>query len=218
MSANQNLKDSFKLKFLQSKAQEDAGIFIKHLELKDENYQVAIDLLKKHFLDIEYIRDELIKKILTLRPEYDTEYNKTKQYLAEIKNIVNDLKRHYAADFTVTAPVGHNPAIQTGSYYMLSQIFLSKLSNEMQKALINESKPCYPTFDQIFDLSNNVINVINKTRRQKSNETGTGSGVKKSSVNAIPVSNSTLNFTTTNSNVTASNNVSSGALVLHCRF
>ena len=77
MSANKNLKDSFKLKFLQSKAQGDAGIFIKHLELKDDNYQVAIDLLKKHFLDIEYIRDELIKKILTLRPEYDPEYNKT---------------------------------------------------------------------------------------------------------------------------------------------
>ena len=85
-----------------------------------------------------------------------------------------------------------------------------------KKHNFNESKSCYPTFDQIFDLSNNVINIINKTRKQK--PTGTGPGVGKSGDNTIPVSNSTLNFTTTNSNVTASNNVSSGALVLHCRF
>ena len=85
-----------------------------------------------HFLlHKPHIRDELIKKILTWRPEYDPEYNKTKQYLAEFKNIVNDLKKHYAADFTATPPVGPNPAILTGGYYMLSQIVLSKLSNEM---------------------------------------------------------------------------------------
>merc|ERR1712030_246555 len=74
-----------------------------------------------------------------------------------------------------------------------------------------------PSFDQLFDLSNNVINVINKTRKQRSNQTGTGSSVGKSSVNLTPVSNSTLNFTT-NSNVNSNNNVSNGALVLHCRF
>ena len=66
-------------------------------------------------------------------------------------------------------------------------------------------------------LSNKVINVINKTRKQRPNQTGTGSSVGKSSVNSTPVSNSTLNFTT-NSNVNSNNNVSNGALVLHCRF
>ena len=124
---------------------------------------------------------------------------------------------HYAADFTGPAPVINEPApVISGGYYMLSQIVFSKLSIEMQKALINESKSCYPTFDQIFDLSNNVINIINKTRKQKPNETG--SGVKKSSVTTSPVNNSTLNFTTTNSNVPADSNVSGGAKVLHCRF
>ena len=87
--------------------------------------------------------------------------------MAEIKNIVNDLKKHYAADFTVPPPVGAVTPVMSGGYYMLSQIVLSKLSIEMQKALINESKSCYPTFYQIFDLSNNVINIINKTRKQK---------------------------------------------------
>ena len=116
MSANKNMSDCYKLKYLQSKAQGDAGTFIKHLELKDENYEVALELLKKHFLDIEYIRDELIKKILILKPEYDPEYNKTKQYLAEIKNIVNDLNRHYEADFSFNEPVNGNPSLQTGIY------------------------------------------------------------------------------------------------------
>ena len=218
MSANKNMSDCYKLSYLQSKAQGDAGKFIKHLELKDENYEVALELLKKHFLDIEYIRDELIKKILILKPEYDPEYNKTLQYLAEIKNIVNDLNRHYAADFSFNPPVNANPSIQTGGYYMLSQIVFSKLSIEMQKGLINESHSCYPTFDLIFDLSNKVINVINKTKKQKPNQTqaGTGSSSGKPSVNSNSVNNSTLNFST-NSNVN-SNSVSNGAFVLHCRF
>ena len=45
MYANKNFKNSYKLKFLQTKAQGDAGLYIKHLELTDDNYQVAIDLL-----------------------------------------------------------------------------------------------------------------------------------------------------------------------------
>ena len=62
ISTNKHLKNCYKLKFLQTKAQGHAELYISHLELTDDNYQVAIVLLKKHFLDIPYIRDELIKK------------------------------------------------------------------------------------------------------------------------------------------------------------
>ena len=58
----------------------------------------------------------------------------------------------------------------------------------------------------IIYLSNNVFNIINKTRNQKPNETG--SGVKKSSMTTVPVNNSTLNFTPTNSNVPVGSNIS----------
>ena len=38
-----------------------------------------------------------------------------------------------------------------------------KFSSELQMGIILKAGTCYPTFDQIYDMSNEVINVINKT-------------------------------------------------------
>ena len=35
-----------------------------HLSLEDENFEVAIDLLKKEFLDIPFIIDEMFNQLL----------------------------------------------------------------------------------------------------------------------------------------------------------
>ena len=38
-----------------------------------------------------------------------------------------------------------------------------KFSSELQMGIILKAGTCYPTFDQIYDIGNEVINVINKT-------------------------------------------------------
>ena len=43
-----------------------------HLSLEDENFEVAIDLLKKEFLDIPFIIDKIFKQLLG--PKYDPEF------------------------------------------------------------------------------------------------------------------------------------------------
>ena len=202
ISGSGNVSNKLKLQYLQSKCIGEAGSFIQHLELLNDNYLVAINILEKHYLDKALIRDELIEHILTLRPEYDVEYTKTKMYLAEVSNIVNDLKKHYAADLTADENGNHS-----GGYYVLSHVVFSKLSTELKKAIILKAGTCFPTFNQIFDLSNEVINVINKTRKKNSGNTH-----KKSNTSSTSNDNSTLNFATVqlnpdNSNVNTSNAV-----------
>ena len=112
------------------------------------------------------------------------------------------MKKHYAAD--LTADVGGN---HSGGYYVLSHVVFSKLSTELKKAIILKAGTCFPTFNQIFDLSNEVINVINKTRKKNSGNTH-----KKSNTSSTSNDNSTLNFATVqlnpdNSNVNTSNAV-----------
>ena len=86
-----NVSNKYKLQFLQCKCVGETGQYIQHLELRDDNYKVAIDILEKNDLDKDLIRDELISRIFNLKPEFDTEYTGTKLYLAVISNIVNDL-------------------------------------------------------------------------------------------------------------------------------
>ena len=55
----------------------------------------------------------------------------------------------------------------SGGYVLVSHIVFSKLSRELQRALIAETKTGYPTFDQILNNYGNVINNLNKTRSKK---------------------------------------------------
>ena len=44
-----------------------------------------------------------------------------------------------------------------------SRLDFDKFSSELQMGIILKAGTCYPTFNQIYDMSNEVINVINKT-------------------------------------------------------
>ena len=91
--------------------------------MTDDNYIIALNTLKKEYLDVDYIRDELLKQINSKVPSYDIAYIKTKHFLAEIKNILHDLAKHYDCDLLTKS---------SGGYIFVSQIVFSKLSNEMQ--------------------------------------------------------------------------------------
>ena len=68
-----------------------ASQIISHQTLEDENFDVALELLKEEFLDISFIIDEIYKQIINTSPKFDTNYNNVKQYLAEIKGYLSEL-------------------------------------------------------------------------------------------------------------------------------
>ena len=128
---------------------------IADLDITDANFDVAINALKDEFLDIEYIRDELLAQILSKTPKYDPEFENLRLYVAEIKSILNDLKKSYHANLLEP---------ESGGYILVSHIVFKKIPPSVQKALMEKTNNIYPTIDQIFEHTKTVINTILKTK------------------------------------------------------
>ena len=129
-----------------------------YLSLEDEYFEVAIDLLKKEFLDIPFIIDEIFKQLLGSSPKYDPEFVSIKSFLSEIKVDLCELKTSYNLDFFEE---------NTPGYELLSHIIFSKLPPTLQKELIRKVDSNYPKINQIFDSYNEVIKNLIKTGLRK---------------------------------------------------
>ena len=210
IEAHPNWSGSQKLLLFKSHVKGLAGTLISHLAITNDNYQIARNVLEKHYLDKPYIRDELFKQLLSDRPGYDEDYFKTTQYLAETNNKLLDLKRHYEADLLVE---------NSGGYKLISHIVFSKLSNELKKELISETNTNYPGYNQIQDKCPGVIHKIERTGRRRSEAKpnlppAITWNPAKASLKESPTP--TLNFATP----AASHQSQPGIKVsdLHCRF
>ena len=74
VAASYGVDNKSKLLHLLSKVEGSGKAYLTSLEVTDENYQVALDILKKHYEDKDYVRDELFKLILNEQPGFDIEY------------------------------------------------------------------------------------------------------------------------------------------------
>ena len=96
IGSRKNLSDSAKQTYLYGYLRDYALKVVKHLNISDSNYHLAIKMLKQEFLDVEYIIDETFRNILKATPsvEFDPEYTSVKIYLNEIKAYLYELKEH----------------------------------------------------------------------------------------------------------------------------
>ena len=113
----QKITDTSKFKYLCSYMKGYAYQVIEHLTPSDESYQEALEILKAEFLDIPYILEESMQKILKDKPEYDITYKNLKLYLISLKTLLFELKQHNY-DFMVPDSPG---------CLLLSSIVFSKL-------------------------------------------------------------------------------------------
>ena len=132
---------------------------ISRLDINDGNYEVALDLLKKEFIDTNKIIDKLLDTILEKEPKYDPDYDNLRLYVAEIRSTLNDLHKSYGVDLE---------SVGTGGYKLVSKIIFSKLPQAVQRELIKKVASTYPTLDQIFDNIKDIIEALIKTKFKKS--------------------------------------------------
>ena len=212
MSSWPNCEAKLKLAYLKSKVEGTAKLYIVNLEQTDDNYQIALKILEEKYLDKDFIKDELFKELLNAKPEYHVEYEKTKVFIQRTMNNLEDLKRNYECDL-ITPPSGGNAFI--------SHIIFSKLSPELQKALIIDTKKTYPTLKEINDNYERIIKMIVKTKQTYKNDTdkqgtkNTNYQTKNAANFVTPVShtNNSMNGATSNNAYISNNN-----FVKHCRF
>ena len=67
----EKLSDSSKLTYLRSFLSGYAFKVISHLSISDDNYAVALTLLKDEFLDVPYIVDSCFQQILSMSSKFD---------------------------------------------------------------------------------------------------------------------------------------------------
>ena len=208
MTGSPATEDRFKLMYLKGKLTGLASQFVTNLELTNENYKIALDRLKKEFLDEGFIKDELIKQILNKQPGFDPKYDKTRTYLAEIENIMNDLTVNYNLDCK---------SIATSGNAIISQVVFSKLSPELQRGLINTTGNVYPNMDEIIANTNKVIHAVTRIKRIKPEIKQEPKEWKpnKASLNPDNNSSTTMNFAT---NSVRKKSVKPNYYTRHCRF
>lgn len=147
-----NITDSAKLTYLRSFLSDYAFTIISHLSISDENFDVAIDLLKAEFLDEEFIVEEHFKKIISSQPKYDPDFNNVKSYLNEMRAIVHDLQT-YSLDFL-------NPKADSAGLKLLSHIIFNKLPSSLRRELMHKTKSNYPSLIHIFENYQDVIKTL----------------------------------------------------------
>ena len=135
-----NLAKSTKLTYLLRYLKGYAYKIVQHLQITDDNYDVAIELLGNEFLNKPALIDELFKKLSELKPKYDVTYLETKLYISEIRCILSDLKNYDI-----------NLVTDESAKIFLSHIVFSKFPPPFIKELVRKLNENFPNIEDIFD-------------------------------------------------------------------
>ena len=208
INSQRAMQDKYKLISLRNHLTKGGLAFkmIYKLQLNDENYQTAIDLLKEEFLDEPKLIDDLFKELLEKTPSYDAEFKGLRIYIAEIKGLISDLQTAHKVDLSI---------VDSAGYKFVSHIIFSKIFAVIQKELISKCQTNYPTMDNVFDNIKEAIKTYLKTK------------VKKPEPNKVAnVSNWKPNGSSmdggskggANSGTLDNFHTKTGPVVFHCRF
>ena len=120
------------------------------MQVTDNNYNIALHLLNSEFINENAIVDDLLKKLLEIKPKYDTNYLETKIFIGETRCLLSDLSI-YNYDFLEE---------KSGSR-LVSHIVFSKLPIQFQRELVRRLGNNYPSLKDIFDNYVEVIRTLN---------------------------------------------------------
>ena len=157
IDCKKSLSNSAKLAHLRGYLRGYAFTVIKHLTISDQNYTVALELLKTEFLDIPFLIDEALKKLLKLSPKNETDYKETKVYINEVRSLLFELK-NLGIDLMLSTSAGCTLA---------SHIVFRKLPAAVRKELTRCANTNYPTLENIFTLYNEIIRNLQSNSQQR---------------------------------------------------
>ena len=157
MDAGGNLPGSAKLTYLRSYLTGYAYKIISHLSITDDNFDIAITLLKDEFLDTEFIADEYFRQIIKASPKYDQSFENVRQFLNETRAALHELKA-YNIDLLEEDTSGNK---------LISHIIFDKLPNIIKRELVHKVDSNFPTVNQLFDNYNDILKTLSRTSYKK---------------------------------------------------
>ena len=151
------LSDSSKLTYLRGYVKDYAFRIISHLSINDDNYDIAVQLLKDEFLDKEYIIDESFKMLINNYPKYDENFCNVKSYINDCRALLYELKS-YNMDLL---------EVDTAGCKFISHIIFMKLPYSFRRELVHKVETNYPTVIDIFGNYNDIIKTLIRTTSGK---------------------------------------------------
>ena len=190
-----------KLWWLLSSVKGDAYELIKNLSLEGINYQVALDKLKKLYLDDDKIKQSIVSTIYNYKnPNPDKNYSNVLKGLTSLENHLAELKGVHEIDC-------YEPAANL----IVSHIIFSNLPGPLKNELINACSTLYPTLAQIFDKAPKVVEKVNlingnepnskKSKANSENQTASDNAKPFISVNTVNETNGTPGAKNKNKNI-----------------
>ena len=137
------------------------------MQIEDKNYEVALNILQEEFLDREALVEDLLVKLLDLRPKFSANFSETKIYLSEVKCIITDLQS-YGKDL-LTEPANT----------LLSHIVFHCLPNPFKQECVRRLNDNYPKLKDIFDNYVAVIRTLNLRQNSKAESRPIGAKPKE---------------------------------------
>ena len=147
------LSDSSKLTYLRGYLKGYAFRVISQLSVSDDNYSVALKLLKEEFLDEEYIVDETFKLLISKSPKFDLSFTDVRCFINDCRSMLHELKV-YGVDLLDGGTAGCK---------LMSHIIFSKLPPSVKRELVHKVNSNYPTVDQLFDHYNDILKTLIRT-------------------------------------------------------
>jgi len=145
-----DISKAMKLTYLKTYLKGYALKLVQHLQVNDINYDVALELLNSEFMNKPSIVDDLLKKLLELKPKFDHSYLETKIFINEVRCILSDLKV-YEYDF-LTDKAGN---------LLISHIVFSKLPMPFRQELVRKTNNNFPSVQDIFNNYVEIVRILN---------------------------------------------------------
>ena len=115
---------------------------IEHLSVLDENYFVALDLLRSEFLDLDFIKSQIFAEMLSheFKAEFDMDALRT--FCTQMKANLWELKSSYGLNFMVRETTGEK---------LVSHIVFDKLPDFFKREMIRLSSINYPSISFLIE-------------------------------------------------------------------
>ena len=124
---------------------------ISHLTLESCNYRVAIDFLKREFLNENLLINVIFNQILWYKPKYDPEHFNISQFLAEIRADLAELKGSYDFDYFEELSAVNK---------LMSHLIFEKLPSQLKREIIHKTGRNYPSLNDIFESYSEAIRTL----------------------------------------------------------
>ena len=145
----EDLQDSVKLQYLKAYTAGLALREIKHLSNTNVNYEIAMKILKKRFLNVPLLVDNLLSKICSQSKLNGHNIDSIYKYIAEMRAYFYELKEF-----------GYDFFEQSSGNKMASHILMQKLPDQFFVELRLVTGENYPSLSDIFDNYEGVLRTL----------------------------------------------------------